>query len=182
MRGLLDVYQVDLVVARDGFSETAGCPGVKLTVAEDDVRNRQEVTLDVFSAKVVPHPLVSWGHLVFLLTILGEGVVVEGLGDEHGVISIGAGHRELVASENVPAETVKATGGISVGEVCAVGVGGVIVEVDVHCLEHGAEDLLLTRAELPDFLLMMLFFSGGLRTVEVLAGNIDRPCGHGIKE
>ena len=85
MRRLLDVDDVDEAVAADLLSQAAGCPGIQLAIREDDVRDGQEVALNILTTEVVPHPVVPGSHLVFLLAVLSEGVVVEGLCDKHRV-------------------------------------------------------------------------------------------------
>ena len=147
MRGLLNVQDVDVRVACDRYGETTGCPGVQLAIREYDVGQRLEVTLDVFSTKVVPDPLVAGRQLELLLAVQGEGIIVKRLCYEHGILPIGARHGKLVACQDIPTVAIKVTCAVSVIEIRAVRVGRVVVEVYVHCLEHGGEDLLLARAQ-----------------------------------
>lgn len=68
-----------------------------MPIRENDVRNAQEIALDIFTSEIVPNPVVSGSQLVFLLAVQSEGVVVEGLCEEHGIGTIGARHGHLIA-------------------------------------------------------------------------------------
>jgi hypothetical protein len=130
--GLANKEDLDLIVAHNFVVEAACSPGVELAIGEDDIGDTFEISLDVFATEVVPHPCVPRSQVELLHAVLGERIVIERLGDEHGVGAIAAGHAHLVASEDVPTVTVKVTCGIGIIEVCAVGVRGVIEEVNIH--------------------------------------------------
>ena len=93
-----------------------------------------EISLRVISAEVLPDPVIPRSHLVLLLAVQGEGIVVEGLVEEHGVGPVRARHSHLVAGQDVPPESIQIPGRISVIEVCAVRIRRIIEEVNVDSL------------------------------------------------
>ena len=44
--------------------------------------------MDILATEIVPHPVVSRSEAKLLKAVLSEGVIVEGLSDEHRVFTV----------------------------------------------------------------------------------------------
>lgn len=120
MRRLCDIDNVDIPVVLDLLGQAAGGPRIELSIRKNDVGDSQEIALDILSTQIVPHPVIPRGHLVLLLAVLSEGIVVKGLGNKHGVGTVGARHSHLIARKHVPSKAIERACAVCVVKVCAV--------------------------------------------------------------
>jgi len=103
----LNVESDTRAISRNVLVEATSSPRVQLAIAPHDVGYCEEIFVDIVASEVVQSPIVVRSQAICVLAKLSVCLIVDSQRNEHGILTQASRHEELVASKDVPTESIE---------------------------------------------------------------------------